>query len=1142
MVDSPDPDGRDKTDIRAQLLSRAPYYVPSWDPEERGVGVGLVDLFAEMSADLTERLDAAPNKHRAAFIDELGFDAKPPQPARAPLQVEVNDNAPRNVQVRPGTEALAETNDEIVFRIDEEAGFEATAANLTDVIAVDPDADAVFDHSNVIGGGEGSLFDDENVQEHVWYIGDEELLAIGAETTVTMVIKSDVDPAVLTGDLQWEYYGEAPRDGDGDETEEGWHEMGRLSLNEGEGNDSVEVRVSPNGPLVECEVDGVESKWLRVRLPPEHTPNGRHSFRIESVGLGPTPGPLFPDAMLANDVPQPRRPDEGGENDDTRSPVRPFGKTPRQGDTFYFASSEAFSKTGSEVTISFGEDGSVPAQGSRHRSGADNVGSDSDGDPVSASEAVETVGRRPADDPSKTDAGWLLPGDRNVTATEDDAEGGDDGGREEKREHKTKGNGGDGGSSGDGGGSGDNGGDDVTAANDNGRDRPTLSWEYWNGNGWARLRDLSDGTRGLLEDGAVTFTVPADFVPTKTAGHEGLWIRTRLVGGDYGTVIYAEETDGEWTRTVETDPPTYENVSVTYGFAGMESPDHLVSHNARSYDHVQEVSEDAFRPFRALPETSQTLYLGFDQSVTGGPIQLLVDVADQAFPPWFAPQVRWERRVDGDGDVWERVPTRDGTEGLIERGIVGLSLAEPPAASERFGTERHWVRARVRGTMFQAAEANERAPPDEDGDTNSDGDQPHGPRPCGTTVGAASTAGEPTTSSPTVLGIYPNVGWTAHAETIDGEMLGGSDGGRDQTFEADDPPVLDSAVWVDEVRALSTAQREALKADRPDDVVSDTSADGDMRAFWVRWERVDAFVDSSGDDRHYVLDPTDGRITFGDGTRGKIPPRGTDNVRIEYSTGGGEAGNVSAGAIEGLKRSLPFVESVTNPVGAVGGAPAEATEDVLGRAPRAIRDRDRAVTPADFERLAAESSRLIARARCLPGMDERGDNAPGWITVLIVPSSAAAAPEPETGLLNVVEDTLSAHAPASLLAREQLVVRGPSYVGVGVDARIVVTPESSLGIVEDRVVDRTEAFLHPLTGGFEGDGWPFGKLPSRSDIYAMLEQVDGVDYVDSLVLSFEGESEVAQTEGDLPPTTDPDALIFGAAHELTVAHDTGGER
>ena len=48
------------------------------------------------------------------------------------------------------------------------------------------------------------------------------------------------------------------------------------------------------------------------------------------------------------------------------------------------------------------------------------------------------------------------------------------------------------------------------------------------------------------------------------------------------------------------------------------------------------------------------------------------------------------------------------------------------------------------------------------------------------------------------------------------------------------------------------------------------------------------------------------------------------------------------------------------------------------------------------------------------------------------------------------------------------------------------------------------AFLHPLTGGPQGTGWPFGRDVFASDVASVLESTPGVDVVPNLELLLDG--------------------------------------
>jgi hypothetical protein len=43
-------------------------------------------------------------------------------------------------------------------------------------------------------------------------------------------------------------------------------------------------------------------------------------------------------------------------------------------------------------------------------------------------------------------------------------------------------------------------------------------------------------------------------------------------------------------------------------------------------------------------------------------------------------------------------------------------------------------------------------------------------------------------------------------------------------------------------------------------------------------------------------------------------------------------------------------------------------------------------------------------------------------------------------------------------------------------------------------------FLHPLYGFRSAKGWPFGRDVLKVDLYHVIEQVDGVDFVDKIRL------------------------------------------
>ena len=117
------------------------------------------------------------------------------------------------------------------------------------------------------------------------------------------------------------------------------------------------------------------------------------------------------------------------------------------------------------------------------------------------------------------------------------------------------------------------------------------------------------------------------------------------------------------------------------------------------------------------------------------------------------------------------------------------------------------------------------------------------------------------------------------------------------------------------------------------------------------WTKVEDFDASKPGDMHYIVDLSSGKVTFGDGINGKIPPKGTDNITVSYSSGGGTIGNVKPGAIARIIENLvpsvvtrvldrPLAESVTvrNEREASGGAESETIEEAIQRTRKELKD------------------------------------------------------------------------------------------------------------------------------------------------------------------------------------------------------------
>jgi len=597
------------------------------------------------------------------------------------------------------------------------------------------------------------------------------------------------------------------------------------------------------------------------------------------------------------------------------------------------------------------------------------------------------------------------------------------------------------------------------------QDDLTLSWEYWNGDGWQVIKDLegfeTGGNEGMprtfrfdIGKGGVSFTSPSDFQPTVVGGQENYWIRVRVLNGGYGNEEFrqsGEEGGRIWRSITRVMPPRVKGTKIKIKEPRRRDLSHCLACNNLEIEDVTEESRGVkkpFKPFKPLDDEHQTLYLGFDKKITKGPISIFFSLEEQEFSAGDMPEIEWYY-YSQDGK-WVLLEVPDDTENLTRAGVVNFFVPADFARTSRFGVEMYWIKAVDTGDWFQ-------------------------------------------TRFPEVRGIYPNTVFTIQAESIRDEILGSSDGTADQKFWFAKTPVITEEIWVNELSTLCYEEKKTImEKDGNDSVIENGDDSGKTREIRVRWQPVEDFLDSSVASRHYVVGRITGEVRFGDGVRGTIPPVGRDSIRATYQIGGGRSGNVGASEILTMKTSIPYVDRVTNHEAAGGGSDTEMLQAVFERGPYLIRHRNRAVTEEDFERLARAASTDIARTRCFT----EGNR----LKIIIIPDGTEDMPVPSQRLLKKVKNSLLGGS-LNTISPDIIDIREPLYTKVGVTVEVVPESIDQAAPLEKEIMERLKGFFHPLTGGYEERGWEFGRDVHISDVYALIGGIQGVDYMENLMLN-----------------------------------------
>lgn len=319
----------------------------------------------------------------------------------------------------------------------------------------------------------------------------------------------------------------------------------------------------------------------------------------------------------------------------------------------------------------------------------------------------------------------------------------------------------------------------------------------------------------------------------------------------------------------------------------------------------------------------------------------------------------------------------------------------------------------------------------------------------------------------------------SNAITVTQEVLGVSSGEPGQIFYLKQTPLL----------PLRAANGEVIEVEEvilhSDDAPNSNRQAVAFQPQFVPWEKVENFAHSTQHDRHYAVDLATGEVRFGPAIRqrdgsirqyGRIPALGMKIRMQKYRYSRGAKGNVPRHQVSVLHQSIPYVDRVTNWERVTDGRDQESLEEAMLRAQRLLRAQQRAVTASDYELLAKQHDRSIARVKCItPQLEDAhgGANgnsakprlAPGQVRLLIVPAAYEGLQQndfSQFALRSDLERVVRRRLGAFRLLTSTLDVRAPNYLGVFIDAQIVVDERRNPQQVEEAVNRALRAYITPL--------------------------------------------------------------------------------
>jgi hypothetical protein len=628
-------------------------------------------------------------------------------------------------------------------------------------------------------------------------------------------------------------------------------------------------------------------------------------------------------------------------------------------------------------------------------------------------------------------------------------------------------------------------------------------WEYWNGNSWVRLPVAREAQQVFrvpyegTEPRELRFVCPHDLAETAVNSEDNYWIRGRILA-----------VDNAYSHNAVYYSPTMKQLRAEFGYDQPTiAPEQLVLENnldVRERTREVQTGGNAFRPFVKLEGKQPALWFGFDAPPERGPISLYMSLRTRRTAERDIPHFEWEYlRRSGERSVWAPLAVADHTNGFTVSGTVQFSGPRDFALTSIFGTSRYWIRAVNRDASLDSEDR--------------------------------------TADMPRARAIIMNSVPAVQQETLHDELPE-----RAESYDTIEEairvyyllartPVLSEQVWADETATMTEAEARRLQESGiATEIVRDTG--GEMMRCWVRYEAVDHFLLSGPEDRHYTMDRASGRLSFGNGQLGKIPPQLTeDSIRVTYTTGGGRRGNVPAGSITSIQSSIAFIDSVVNPEAAAGGCDTGTVEEAIERGPKRFTHQMRAVTAEDFVWLAREAHPNVSKVKVLTNRNVRLENEPGAMLIVVLPKSGVGDGLHFQEMKRQIERKLLTQAASSLAFPGMIQVIDPAMLEIGVQATLWVRQMEDVVPVEREAIRKLNAFLDPLTGNANGRGWEIGQIVHRSMFYSLLKSVGPVLHIPQIALQVEKVEGGERIEWNPERIREvPHGIVVPGAHRIIV--------
>jgi len=333
LIPAPNLDDRTHADIVEEAMRLIPQYCPEWTNHNAAdPGITLIELFAWMTEMVVYRLNKVTDKNFLAFLDLMGVDLQPPQPARTLLRFNLSEGSDATLVKSGAQVATAQTGDTEPVVFETQSDLLVVPSELVRIYS--QWNETYSDHTAFIGTTRQlgfEVFMGARSIERILYLGDPSFSSLNESALLYLTFTTPDSPEVdFPKLLEWEYWN--------------GHRWRELVVAPVEVERNTVAFFGPPGVEAE-EVDGKTAPWIRGRLvevpaQPEATVLDLIHAGIEVLGDGVAPDEAFTNM-------------EGSVflTVDMSKNFHPLGAEPKVDYAFYIASAELLSQPDASVRV-----------------------------------------------------------------------------------------------------------------------------------------------------------------------------------------------------------------------------------------------------------------------------------------------------------------------------------------------------------------------------------------------------------------------------------------------------------------------------------------------------------------------------------------------------------------------------------------------------------------------------------------------------------------------------------------------------------------------------------------------------------------------------------------------------------------------